>query len=605
MQKFVLLLSVLSLAACGGGSGGGVGMGAPSEIITPAMLSDASNPQARELSQKLKAIEYVENNLSSLIDNGELNGSNAQLGRSATTGRLHNGRLTMADLNARYQEALRYFDILKKVVNADENDTDSSNITNKEIKIAYSLSADKPYDEINKYDLPDIDVKDDADETNIDVNTFFSNVRISIADKIESNIGLKNSVTQDVTQDIPVLASDAEIDTNASLINSSLLDNLSDVSDLNGMFRDFAFHIDPDTGKIDAVDVGDEQDGGLFSLVRRGKTSVFESENKIWFFDFVIPGPNGVNVEAALEGLENKVTDRSDLADLVEEELDKMRYAYLTAAQKNQIVSQVATDANYGEWTGAKFVGDMHSLGKVNGLQYSDFGYYTLDDYYFTFTYDGGISDKKITDVQSVQMPQSGQLVFQGTAAGQLQQNLYKNGENLIDLEDNNRPIITNTGAATLTLEVGDDANHTVTEVVNMPFNNWYDVTVTKTGDRINSIVFGNGSSVDNDWKVYNENVQYTPSNSSVYDYNNDGVAETSSNNWPVPDPNTSGISNISTQTTMTTTYYGVNAPSEATGFINHVDEYNYIDSDSGQPMQRQVWFDATFGGTLQQPAQP
>lgn len=567
MKRIAILTSILALTACGGGSGGSSSHATfrPSAVVTPDMVNDGSS----ELARKFKTIEYVESNLGSLIDNGELQGAPVSSGRSATTDKMNSGSLTVSDLDARYEEALKYFDIMKKVTNADADDAESNNITNKDIKIAYSLSANKPYDEITKYDLPNIDVDTESESDNIDPNTFFQSTQISINDKIESNINLKDSVTQDIAEDIPVLADGETVDPNASLINSNLLGNLSDIHDIGNMFEDFTFTIED--GVISGAVVGDEESS--FDLKRVDKTSVFKSDHKIWFFNFVVCDQDNSCRERSLEGLDEKIEDRTTLAGLVATELERDDYDNVAAAEKQNIVSTIISDPTFGEWEGAIFRGDMHSLGKMNGLQYSDFGYYTLDDYYFTFTYEGGMNDKKV----AVVIPETGETVFKGTAAGQLQQNLSIDGVDQVDLEDNNKPIITNTNAATLTLKNGK-------ETINMPFNNWYTVTVAKSGDHIKTVDFADENGVvTSQWQVNNLHIDYDTLGGS--DWVHDGKPETTYNFGD----------GHHIQTTMTTAYYGDNGvSSEATGFVNHVDEFE------DEHTFRQVWFSSVFGGTRQ-----
>ena len=123
-----------------------------------------------------------------------------------------------------------------------------------------------------------------------------------------------------------------------------------------------------------------------------------------------------------------------------------------------------------------------------------------------------------------------------------------------------------------------------------MPFNDWYNVTVSKSGNRITSVNFADGENVAENWRVIHENMTYTEND---FDSNGDGIPDHFDDNGiPETEHNWGGRSE--TQTTMRTTYYGENGPTEATSFINHVDETYDPDTDTG----RQIWFDVVFGGT-------
>lgn len=583
MKKFAILASILALAACGGGSGGGHGGSTyqpeilkPENVITEDMLT-----RNAELAKKLQTIEYVENNLGDLGSTPST--QSVQTGRGAS-GRFLN--MTLSDFEKRYQQALAYFDVLEKVMNK------SGEITIGDLKIAYSLAANKPLNEITKYDLPGIDIEHKDDTTVINVNTLLSNLQIYIKDRVETNIDLKDSATQDIKNDITELASTEEIDHNASLINPELLKNLDNIESLKNMFAGFEFIIDENNGKIIAADVGDEY--GSIPLERVNNSSVFKSNGEIYFLDIYYDSHNRSLAT-------NELKTGTELRAFLDEKLAHDGwYTAMSDDEKTAFVQKI-DNGEYAEWSHANLIGDLHSLGKVNGLKYSDFGYYKIKEFDFTFTYEGGIDDHKI---DKDNMPTDNTFVFKGTAAGELQSNFYPTeGEEISD----NKLIVTNNGAATLTFNNG-------TETMNLPFNNWYTVNVEREPDgfikQINftddNNLFANGANAD--WKLEKESVIYD--GGTIEKYESEGCLH--SDHGYMREKNgelethryMENENDMNIHTMMTTTYYhndDNNAPVEATGYLNHVEEHVKVYDDHDQQIgEKQIWFSTTFGGTKQ-----
>ncbi len=203
MKKLVLLTSVLALAACGGGSGGSGGTPAPiwhkDTVITKDMLDNIDTEQSREIVAKLQTIEYVENNLESIIDGGVLSTPSIRSARSATINELDSG-LALSDIESRYQHALEYFGVLNKVLGTDINT--SAEITVKDIKIAYSLSANKKYEDLTNDDLPFIDIDNEDDETVITIDAGFRETQIAIKENCIENDNLHKNTPEDILADI-------------------------------------------------------------------------------------------------------------------------------------------------------------------------------------------------------------------------------------------------------------------------------------------------------------------------------------------------------------------------------------------------------------------
>lgn len=608
MKNLAFLTLILALAACGGGSGGdGAPVYVPGPIVNPGTQND---PQL--LAQKAKTIAYVHKNLGTLMNTGTQNSApSTASARAAIIARSGVAALTADQIEAEYQEVLPYIETMNRVMNAESNE----DITNQDAKIAYSLSADKPYDEITEYDMPNINVSEEAKNVVIDSSTTISSVRASVTDKVESNIALKESVTQEIANSNPVLAdivnNDIQIDPNASLINPNLLDNLGDnvETGLAGMFRDFEFHFNDD-GVIDGASAD-----GSFTIDRVGTTSVFKTPaGGVWTYTFAFTDQGSINHEVEIDA-DHMIEDRTELANLAVQQIN----SNIPDSDKQAVRNRIINDPDYGEWKNMHFSGDMHSLGRVNGLKYSDFGYYTLDTYNFTFTYDGGMAGKKVVPTIDPSDTAETKIMFNGTAAGELQQNVKVGGVETVALADNNRPIITDTGAATLTFTVQDGL-----ETLNMPFKNWYTVTVNKSGDKIKSINFveRNPGDVADQWKISTTSVDYSGA-AAPDDMNDDGLLETRLSN-------SSAGHNYDMTTTMVTTYYGANeTPTEATAFLNHIDENEYDGTYTYRPIdalgqvvldanedpvevsytghiERQVWFDTVFGGTVpEQPQNP
>lgn len=597
MKKIAILTSLLALTACGGGSGGGDVVPTSDPVITQDMINTGRVAQSQELQKKLDTIKYVEDNLGSLLENNELTGANINQSRSATTDRMLTG-LTLKDINARYQQALEYFGILQKVLNADTNTTET--ITNKEIKIAYSLSSAKPYDKITQADLPGINIEKTAEETTVEINTVFSNIQITITDKIETNIDLKESATdtiiENIAEQVPEIKSEEPIDPNAALVNPNMLANLGDMKDLETMFDEFVFKIDENgriTGIVVESDESLEGKEGKFILDRQGNTANFSNNKDVWFFDFIVQHNDGHKEEESLEGLSKKYTDREELVKLIQYKFEhgNGRYNDVSTEERNRIYQYIreASDAELdAKWYPIKFTGAVQSLGKSNHLKYSDFGHYTLDEFNFTWVYQGGIEDKKIDPSK---LPNE-KMVFNGTAIGNLQSNYYVDGVNIMEDEEhdgkNNTFITTNTGAANLTFENG-------TEKLHMPFNDWYTVDVVKNGDYADHVQFtGDDSKIAEHIRLTYKDITYTDENNCHGNCGHE-MNERAKWNWTNDDIHSG------TQTRITTNYYGDNnKPGEATAFMNHVDD-NYNLDDQGRQVHDQVWFDVVFGGTKQQ----
>ena len=376
------------------------------------------------------------------------------------------------------------------------------------------------------------------------------------------------------------------------ILNPDMLNNLADINDAQNMFSDFDYKFTfDDEGNVISFQLLDEGDESPLTLQRQGlDTRRFIADRTLWYFDVPVCFSENTCIEFSLEDLDREYTNRDELASMVRTEMERKGYSEDVIASTCNLIS---TDSTYGTWESVLFKGDFYTLGKANGLRYSDFGHFTLDDYAYSFVYHGGIEDKKI-DPSTMQSMEP--MVFNGSAAAQLQHSYERNGIDTWEDEDNshgNRLITTNQGDATLTFANG-------TEILNMPFNGWYTVNVVKTGDIANRIDFTNGNNIPEDWRVINEHVVYDPNTA----YRDDDDRLTSVNWSSINNENNQNYDRAeytSAETEIETIYYGDNhIPSEVTGFINHVDEHDNYEHDTEGTFwtERTIWFDAVFGGT-------
>ena len=491
MKKIIVLIAILSLAACGGGTGGG---------------SVSVNPDDG-------TVTFTPNQ----TDNGNNTGDNENTG----------GDNTQNDDTSD---------------NNDNGNTQDNNQNNNDDNNSSSDDNENTGDDNNQND---------------DQNTG-GDTQIDNTDNQDDNSQINNP--GDNIPDTPVVPVD--------ILNPDMLNNLADINDAQNMFDGFRFVFDDNGNVIQFLLTDGDEDPFPVPFQREAlDTNRFSATEPIYTFS--IDGIGDIDFNEPIE-------DRGVLADRVREQLLNNGYSESTI---NEICNHIMNDPNFGEWEDlGTLQGDFHTLGKVNGLRYSDFGHFTVDDYDFSFVYQGGIENKKIDP--SI-MQTMGSVVFNGSAAAELQHNYEVNGIDVWDNEEGhygNRFIATDTGAATLTFNNG-------TETINMPFNNWYTVNIQKTGDHIDSVHFTGDEKVqDENWRVMHRDIEYSASNIDTGHYDGMHAPETSQGHID-------GAQVYSTATAMATTYYGDGGiPSEATSFIHHQDEYFNI--------HRTIWFDAVFGGT-------
>ena len=307
MKRIALLTSILALTACGGGGGGGSASAPvwrPDTQITQEMLNNTDSVQAKEIAQKLKTIEYVENNLGAIIKDGELIAP-TNTNRSATTNKMLAG-LLLSDIESRYQAALEYFDILERVLNA--NADTSGEITVKDIKIAYSLSANTKYDEITQADMPSVDITQDEDTVIVDIDVVIADIQIIITENMENNDDLKDSVTEDIVEDIPVLKPEPEPEPKPDVPTDVVMPDFSKVKYFGT--EDFVLSFGVKDGIIENITSDDTTIGVLTrkegtTYVSDGYTYIVDMGTFDVYFTTVADDPR--TSDAALEALKTKL----------------------------------------------------------------------------------------------------------------------------------------------------------------------------------------------------------------------------------------------------------------------------------------------------------
>ena len=115
------------------------------------------------------------------------------------------------------------------------------------------------------------------------------------------------------------------------------------------------------------------------------------------------------------------------------------------------------------------------------------------------------------------------------------------------------------------------------TETLSMNFTNWYDVTVTKTGNN-NQIVFDN----------YNNANDY-------FKFHQDTGSGVITNNFTTTVDDLDGETHTKTEGLLDMGYYGLNTPEEAAGMVRYKEIYNDV-SDPDNNVQYEHEFRAGYG---------
>lgn len=314
MKKLAILTSLLALTACGGGSGGGssVALWTDDTVITREMLNNSNTVQSQETQKKLETIKYVEDNLGSLIEDNELTGRTVV--RSATNNKFSNAGMSLQEIEARYQEALLYFNILKDVMNADKDSEASKQINNRDVKIAYCLSTGKSYDdESTKQEISDhfgISVSEEDNTKTVDINLLVVTIKVTITENCENNTELKETVTEEITEEIPVLKPEQEPENQPSdtpvSVDETKFQNIK--YGFSTGIEDLSFNVE--NGKIKSMNIAETM---LGDFKRQGDTSVYSDTGYSFFVPvtfnvyFTLLDENPKNSPEALEKLKQQL----------------------------------------------------------------------------------------------------------------------------------------------------------------------------------------------------------------------------------------------------------------------------------------------------------
>lgn len=236
------------------------------------------------------------------------------------------------------------------------------------------------------------------------------------------------------------------------------------------------------------------------------------------------------------------------------------------------------------------FTTDLNSYGKTVGLAYSDFGNMVIhnEDGTNYVPYHGGYNNHKLSDTRMNQLAQNVEtnMTFTGKATGVVSAGQITNWDGDVVHEE---PDLALSGDATLNFR--NDGTDTGTQTLNMVFNNWYDVRVTKdsSGESINFshytnnnngykfVIAGETPTLRDDYTVDN----FTRATQQI-DTNNDGVTGDKEGalgiNYYAADPNFT--------------------PSEASGFVAYSESEPQTGNEGG--VINHVEFISAFGGTRQ-----
>lgn len=166
-----------------------------------------------------------------------------------------------------------------------------------------------------------------------------------------------------------------------------------------------------------------------------------------------------------------------------------------TVAQINAINS--VNEVSYEFWhLGMDF--NLQSFGKYVGLAYSDFGRLMIPNPTYPnnhMIYHGGYEDKLVSEahMNEIAMAPETNMTFKGRAIGKVEHKKFR------DYTDMDVDAIKLAGNATVNFK---GSTNGATETIYMNFPDWYDVTITKTPDG-DSINFANYTNNDGQFKYY------------------------------------------------------------------------------------------------------
>lgn len=219
---------------------------------------------------------------------------------------------------------------------------------------------------------------------------------------------------------------------------------------------------------------------------------------------------------------------------------------------------------------------DVNTYGQLVGLQYSDFG--TLTGEQWTTNYEnkeklgyvfaGGTTDKKI-------IPSDGTMNFSGKAVGQVM--LHIADDNGVATNDymyiaSDATLVFDNGTENLTMNFSENTEED---------KKWYDVNIVKNNDNV-TVNFTNGDKITQ----LNEKFKFSdaPINKNTEYTNHTSVHSTLSGGW-----------NLHEKADVDIEYYGGNNQiSESVGNVGFVQQ----EWESGTSANKELSFSATFGVT-------
>lgn len=236
------------------------------------------------------------------------------------------------------------------------------------------------------------------------------------------------------------------------------------------------------------------------------------------------------------------------------------------------------------------FTADLDSYGKTVGLAYSDFGNMVIhnEDGTNYVPYHGGYNSHKISEERMNQLAQTieSDMTFSGKATGNVTARRITNWDGDPVSE---KPDLGLSGDATLVFS--NNGTNTGAQTLNMAFNNWYDVRVTKdsSGESIN---FSNYTNNDNGYKFVIAGQNPTPRDEyTVHDFTRDTQQF---------DTNNDGVSGDQ-EGALRINYYAGDSnstPSEASGFVAYSESEPETGNEGG--VINHIEFTSAFGGIRQ-----
>lgn len=521
MKKYAILTSILALAACGGGSGGGYVVDTPivpdnisnsGYVPTGTTKDDAISLPTQIVTNKEEVIEYVE----SRIGAPEAKGG-AQTSRAAKITLNNIDGWTIDERYTRAVNALVQMEqVLGKLVDlvAGSDDQLNSYVAQNEdaVKNALKLIGDKS----------DVSGVDNAQSAEALVEIFQKH-------EIHSHEDLRDKKDHVVPQ-----AKIHKIDD----INFT-------VADFEGQTRQMK--LKTENGKIVGISDAEWGPEGFAVTGRVGTTNEFQKTiySYVWTFENSTVDVYSANKNLSRDEFRQMAIDRIEEKRAHEkqkcEELPDSCYQDYEEHYDKLVKQLMDDDFTYKNDGELSLTQNIESMGKSAGLKYSDFGllHKNLDVFAYESNekwiqkqadpYAGGYDDMKISKDDM-----SGKMVFSGDAVVSVSRLDYEitpdgnswseNGDNLM--------LVTKSSDAKLTFNDGNSR-------LEMKFPDYYTIAID---DKDNTIAFSDGDKVD-------ENIRF-----SDYAHNNTVLME---HKWHSINKLTQGMFN--------TDYYGDNGtPSEA-----------------------------------------